>query len=171
MPRGEPSSCRCRRRSAHLVDEIRRRFDPVMAARIGAHITLVHEVVDRDRAAELVARAVQRAPFAVRLTRAALWGPARFGVYLDVDDPDGGLAALHSALREVETPGWARVEYRPHVTLVHGRTVTADDAELAWSALDGFVAGWEVQVSSVDVIELVEPRWELVERVEMGGAR
>ena len=153
------------------VDEIRRRFDPVMAARIDAHITLVHEVVDHQRAAELVARAAERPPFTVHLTRAALWGPARYGVYLDVADPDGALASLHAALREVETPGWARVEYRPHVTLVHGRTVTADDAELAWSALDGFVAGWEVKVSSIDTIELVEPRWDLVERVEMGGAR
>ncbi len=156
---------------ARSVDEIRRRFDPVMAARIDAHITLVHDVVDFELATELIARAAARAPFAVHLTGAALWGPARYGVYLDVADPDGLLTALHAALRDVEAPGWARVEYRPHVTLVHGRSVTAEAAELAWSALDGFVAGWEAKLSSIEVIELVEPRWELVERVEMGGAR
>ena len=67
----------------------------------------------------------------------------------------------------METPAWARVVYRPHVTLVHGRTVTEEQAELAWSALDGFVAGWPVEVAAIDVIELVEPRWRLVERVRM----
>ena len=35
---------------AARVDEIRRRWDPVMTARIGAHITLVHDVVDHERA-------------------------------------------------------------------------------------------------------------------------
>ncbi len=110
-----------------LVNEIRERFDPVMAARIDPHITLVHEVVDHDRADELVAAVAARAPFTVQLTRAELWGPARYGIFLDVDDPDGVLGALYAALRDVETPGWARVEYRPHVTLVHGRTVTEQD--------------------------------------------
>jgi 2'-5' RNA ligase len=149
---------------AALVNEIREQFDPVMAARIDPHITLVHEVVDHDRADELVAAVAARAPFTVQLTRAELWGPARYGIFLDVDDPDGVLGALHGLMREVETPGWARVDYRPHVTLVHGRTVTEDAAERAWATLDGFVAGWHVEVASIDVIELVEPRWELVRR-------
>ena len=157
---------------AASVDEIRRRFDPVMAARIDAHITLVHEVVDsrtcrragrRGRAAGAVRGAPDRSG---AVGSGALRGVPRRRRSRRVASP-----RCTSALRDVETPGWARVEYRPHVTLVHGRTVTADDAELAWSALDGFVAGWEVKVSSIDVIELVEPRWELVERVEMGGAR
>ena len=147
-----------------LVNEIRERFDPVMAARIDPHITLVHEVLDHDRADELVAAVAARAPFTVQLTRAELWGPARYGIFLDVDDPDGVLGALHESLRDVETPGWVRVDFRPHVTLVHGRSVTEDEAERAWAALAGFVAGWHVEVDSIDVIELVEPRWELVRR-------
>ena len=38
------------------------------------------------------------------------------------------------------------------------------EAEAAWRALEGFVAGWELTVDAVDVVELVEPRWRLVER-------
>ena len=152
------------REVAAMVDEIRKRFDPVMAARIDPHITLVHEVVDHDRAGVLVGAVADSARFTVQLTCAELWGPARYGIFLDVEDPSGGLGTLYETLRDVETPGWARVEYRPHVTLVHGRTVTEDEAEQAWSALAGFVAGWEAEVAAVDVVELVEPRWELVRR-------
>lgn len=150
--------------SAALVDEIRCRFDPIMAARIDAHVTLVHDVIDRRRVTELVGRAVDREPFRVRLTHADRWGPSRYGAYLHVDDPAGALRGLHAALAELESPAWARVEYRPHVTLVHGRTVSEEEAEVAWRALEGFVAGWELTVDAVDVIALVEPRWRLVER-------
>jgi 2'-5' RNA ligase len=150
--------------AAVLVDEIRRRFDPGMAARIDAHLTLVHEVTDRQRAPELLGRATDRRPFRVRLTHADRWGPSRYGAYLHVDDPDGAVRDLHHAVAELEAPAWARVEYRPHVTLVHGRTVSEEQAEAAWRALDGFVADWEVSVEAVDLIELIEPRWWLVDR-------
>ena len=63
--------------TAALVDEIRCRFDPIMAARIDAHLTLVHDVTDRTRVAELVSRAIDREPFRVRLTHADRWGPSR----------------------------------------------------------------------------------------------
>jgi 2'-5' RNA ligase len=150
--------------AAALVDEIRFRFDPVMAARIDAHLTLVHDVTDRERAPELLRRATDREPFRVRLTHTDRWGPSRYGAYLHVDDPDGAVRDLYETVAPLEAPGWARVAYRPHVTLVHGRTVTEEQAEAAWRALDGFVADWEVGVESVDVIELIEPRWRLVER-------
>jgi 2'-5' RNA ligase len=150
--------------TAALVDGIRRRFDPIMAARIDAHLTLVHDVTDRARVAALVGRAVDREPFRVRLTHADRWGPSRHGAYLHVDDPDGAVRGLHEAVAELESPAWVRGEFRPHVTLVNGRTVSEDEAEAAWRALDGFVAGWELTVFAVDVIELVEPRWRLVER-------
>lgn len=154
------------------IDDIRRRFDPVMAGRIGAHITLVHDVVDHDRTGDLVASAAAaRPPFAVRLTDADRWGPSRYGIYLHVDDHAGGVAELHRLLAELETPAWAKVGFRPHVTLVHGRTVTEETAEAAWSALDGFVADWDVELAAIELIELVEPRWRSVARVELGGDR
>jgi 2'-5' RNA ligase len=161
---------RLRAPTAALVDEIRCRFDPIMAARIDAHLTLVHDVTDRGRVAEVVGRAVDREPFDVRLTHADRWGPSRFGAYLHVDDPDSAVRDLHEAIAELESPAWARVEYRPHVTLVHGRTVSEEEAEVAWHALEGFVAGWDLPVDAVDVIELVEPRWRLVERHPLRSA-
>jgi 2'-5' RNA ligase len=150
--------------AAALVDEIRLRLDPVMAARIDAHLTLVHDVTDGARAPELLRRATAREPFRVRLTRTDRWGPSRYGAYLHVDDPDGAVRDLYEAVAPLEAPGWARVGFRPHVTLVHGRTVTEEQAEAAWRELDGFVADWEVGVGALDVIELIEPRWRLVER-------
>ena len=106
-------------------------------------------------------------PFPVRLTHADRWGPSRYGIYLHVDDHAGGVAELHGQLADLEAPAWASVTFRPHVTLVHGRTVTEDDAEAAWSALDGFVAGWDVDVAAIDIVELIEPRWRTVERYEL----
>jgi len=83
---------------AARVDGIRRRWDPVMTARIGAHITLVHDVVDHDRAQVLVAAAARSAPFTIRLTHADRWGRSANGIYLHVDDPAGGVAGLQEQL-------------------------------------------------------------------------
>jgi 2'-5' RNA ligase len=149
------------------VDEIRLRFDPIMTRRIGAHITLVHDAGDLGLARERVAAAAERLSFPVRLTHADRWGPSRFGIYLHVDDPAGGIAALHRHVADLESPAWARATFRPHVTLVHGRTVTDVEAEAAWSALDGFTASWDVDIAAIDIVELVEPRWRTVERHEL----
>ena len=152
------------------VDEIRLRYDPIMTGRIGAHITLVHDAADLGLARERVAAAAERLSFPVRLTHTDRWGPSSYGIYLHVDDHAGGIAELHGQVADLEAPAWARATFRPHVTLVHGRTVTDVDAEAAWSALDGFVAGWHVDIAAIDIVELVEPRWRTVERYELRAA-
>jgi 2'-5' RNA ligase len=154
------------------LDEIRSRWDPVMCARIGSHVTLIHEVTDHDRASELVAAAASTAqPFTVTLGRADRWGPSAWGVYLHVDDPTGAVAALQAQLAEVEEPRWARVPFRAHVTLVHSRTTEAAMAEQAWAALDGFAPGWSVDVAAIDIVELDDPTgWRTVERFELARA-
>ena len=152
-----------------LVDDIRTRWDPVMTARIGAHVTLIHDVVDHSQAAQLVADAAAAAqPFPIRLVRAGRWGKSAYGIYLDVEDPTGGIAALHDRLRALEHPAWARVPFRAHATLVHGRTVDAAAANRAWVELAGFDPGWDVDVAAIDVIELAEPLWRTVARHELG---
>ena len=139
------------------VDEIRMRWDPVMCARIGAHVTLVHEVVDHERARALVAAtAASTAPFTVTLTGTDHWGRAAHGVYLHVADPTGGIASLHSRLAGLEAPRWARVSFRAHCTLVHSRTTEATVAARAWAELEGYHAGWDVDVAAVDIIEMDE---------------
>ncbi len=158
------------RATTERVDAIRRRWDPVMAARIGPHITLVHDVVGDGAIDARVAEVADgTAPFVVGLAAATLWGPARYGIFLGLDDPAGTVAGLHGALADLEAPGWARVEYRPHVTLVHGRTVTADDADAAWDALGGLHAGWPAEITAIDVVELVEPRWRPLASFPLGG--
>ncbi len=152
-----------------LIDDIRARWDPVMAARIGAHVTLIHDVIDRDLAAHVVADVASSAqPFTIRLTHAGRWGRSAHGIYLHVEDPTGGVAALHAQLASLERPAWAAVPFRAHATLVHGRTVDLGTAEQAWTALDGFHAGWDVDVEAIDVIELVEPVWRTVARHRFG---
>jgi 2'-5' RNA ligase len=153
------------------LDEIRMRWDPVMCARIGAHITLVHDVVDHDRADErLAAAAATTAPFRIRLTRSDRWRSSASGIYLHVEDPTGAVAALHARFADLEHPAWARAPFRAHCTLVHARTVDAAVANEAWSVLEGFDAALDVDVDAIDLIELVEPAWRAVERFELRAA-
>jgi len=160
---------------AGLVDDVRRRWDPVMLGRIDAHVTLVHDLVDAagkdpDSAQRLVEEAAAAtAPFEITLTTAHCWSRATNGVYLDVDDPTGGIETLHAQLAALESPAWARAGFRPHVTLVHGRTVAPDLAEPAWAALCDVTFGWTVQLSALDVIELDEATgWRSLLRLPLG---
>ena len=90
----------------------------------------------------------------MRLTDTAHWGQSAYGVYLDVEDIEGGVMSLHSQLASLEEPRWARVTFRAHVTLVHSRTTDPAVAAEAWAALEGFHAGWEVRLTTIDVVEL-----------------
>ncbi len=154
------------------LDEIRRRWDPVMCGRIGCHITLIHDVTDHVRATELVATvAATTAPFPVRLGRAAHWGKSAWGVYLHVDDPAGAIDAVQAQLAEVEEARWARVPFRAHVTLVHSRTTPPETAAAAWAALEAFDPGWAVDVTAIDIVEMEEATgWRTVERFELATA-
>jgi 2'-5' RNA ligase len=154
------------------LDDIRRRWDPVMCSRIGCHITLVHDVTDHARASELLATvAASTTPFTVRLGRAAHWGKSAWGVYLHVDDPAGAVDAVQAQLAELEEERWARVAFRSHVTLVHSRTTPAEIAAEAWEVLESFDPGWEVAVDAIDIVEMDEATgWRSVARFELATA-
>ena len=151
------------------IDAIRRRWDPVMCGRIGPHVTIVHDIVDHERAHDLVSvAAASTAPFPIRLAGTGHWGRSAFGVYLEVDDPTGGVASLHAQLAPLEEPRWARVPFRAHCTLVHSRTTPPELAAQAWAALDGFAGGWDVEVEGIDIIELDEATgWTVVGRLAL----
>lgn len=148
------------------IDEIRMRWDPIMCGRIGAHITLIHDAVEHGTAADLVAAvAASSAPFTVRLSTTAHWGRAAHGVYLHVDDQRGDVTSLYEQLAALEEPRWASVPFRAHCTLVHSRTTEPAVAARAWAELEGFHAGWDVDVAALDIIELDEATgWHPVER-------
>jgi 2'-5' RNA ligase len=162
---------------AGLIDDIRQRWDPVMLGRIDAHVTLVHDIVldavDVDAAEPLVQEvAAEIGPFDVTLTTARCWTRAANGVYLDVDDPTGAIEALHDRLSALESPAWARAGFRPHATLVHGRTVDPDLSEPAWAALCDAPFGWTVRLGTLDVIELDQATgWSSVLQVPLGPRR
>jgi 2'-5' RNA ligase len=132
-------------------------------------VTLVHDVADHDAVAgRVVELAAVTPPVDITLTTTACWGQASYGVYVEIDDPAGRLAALQRELADLESPAWARVRFRPHVTLVHGRTVAPDLAEPAWAALCGQRVDWRATLAWIDVIALDEPTgWTSVQHVPL----
>jgi 2'-5' RNA ligase len=151
-----------------LVDEIRHRWDPVMAGRIDAHVTLVHDLADHDAARRRLAEVTaEHRSFELTLTATACWGPAKWGIYLHVDDHDGGVWALHDHLADIEDPRWLRGTFRPHVTLVHGRTVTEAAAERAWSHLEHYRADVRARIDAVCIVESRPGGWHTIDRFDL----
>ena len=100
-----------------------------MFAQIAAHVTLVYPR-EAPSAAALVERlrtmAPRIRPFRLRLGRLACFGRPEKGVYVQVDDVDGGYASARDRLLR---PPWSAWPVVPHVTVVHPRT-SARGAEL-----------------------------------------
>lgn len=156
---------------ASLVQHVRSRYDPVMAGRIGPHVTLVYEVPGPTVLAERLIAACAAAPrFRLRLSGPRCWGnePER-GIYLSAEDTDRGIEGLR---RQVIRPPFtepANVVYQPHVTLVHPRTVTDEDCRRAWSE----IAYWEapsgtVVIDSVAVMGESDSGWAKIETYRLG---
>ena len=104
------------------IEAARREWDPAMAAQIAAHVTVAYPqeapisdlLVERVRAAS-----AGIPPFRLRLGRVATFGSPEDGVYVTVEDIDGGYRKIRE---EVLRPPFHGVAFPPHVTLVHPRT-------------------------------------------------
>ncbi|MFV0307869.1 MAG: 2'-5' RNA ligase family protein [Desertimonas sp.] len=143
--------------------DVRRRWDPVMAGRIAAHLTLIHDVVDPAAADDRLAAVTSSvAPFDIAFGPAATWGAAARGIYLGIADPTDRVGALHDQLAPVEDPRWLRHGFRPHVTVVHGRYVSAETAEAAWHELRGWWPRQRTTIDRLSVIEMHDHGWETV---------
>ena len=93
-----------------------------MAAQIAAHVTVVYpqEAPIPDLLIERVRAASDRIPpFRLRLGRVVAFENPEDGVYVTVEDIDGGYGAMRA---QVLRPPFHGVAFRPHVTLVHPRT-------------------------------------------------
>jgi 2'-5' RNA ligase len=132
------------------VDEVRMRWDPEMARRIAAHITLVHDADDDRFVPPAVERVVDGQVLRVRLTAARCWETPAGGIYLGVDDGHGDIARIRRLLDVDES---ASVRYVPHVTLLHPRTVEPARLEAAWAALAGWSVDAPVVVDRIAAIE------------------
>ncbi len=143
------------------VDKIRTRWDPEMARRIAAHVTVIHDL-DGDAAYRSgLDLAASRPELTVRLTHAQCWGSPEAGIYLGVEDTHGDLARIGRELMVTEAPD---ISYEPHVTLVHPRTTMATGSQEAWGHLASWSIDETVALRDVSVIELQGPKWLVVTR-------
>ena len=109
---------------ADSIEAARREWDPDMANRIAAHVTLVYPQEAPN--AELLIERVREAsaclgPFRLRLGDVACFERPEDGVYVSVEDIDGGYRRMRD---HVLRPPFHHLALPAHVTLVHPQTST-----------------------------------------------
>jgi 2'-5' RNA ligase len=110
------------REVAEPIEAMRREWDPVMAAQIAAHVTVVYPeeaplgdlLVERLRAASPATL-----PFRLRLAGVGCFQAPEGGVYVGVEHLDGGYRELRDS---VLRPPFRASAFAPPITLVHPRT-------------------------------------------------
>jgi len=154
-----------------VVQQVRLRYDPVMAERVAPHVTVVYEVPDQAVLTERLVAACATTPrFRIRFSGPQCWdGEPDRGIYLPVEDTDRGIAGLRGAIirRPLREP--ANLLYQPHLTVVHARTATVEMRRRAWSEL----SDWEVPretvvVDSVTVMGESDHGWAKIESYRLG---
>jgi len=93
-----------------------------MAAQVAAHVTLVYprEAPNVDLLVERVRAASAAIPrFRLRLGGIACFERPEAGVYIEVEDVDGGYREMRE---QVLRPPFHPIEIPPHVTVIHPRT-------------------------------------------------
>ena len=104
------------------VEASRRRWDPVMAARAPAHISLVYpeEYDDEDLLiSRAKAAASQASPFTVEIAHLTTEDGGLGGVWYLMTDSSGTWRALRAAIL---TKPFRTLQVEPHITIVHPRT-------------------------------------------------
>ncbi|MBA9004145.1 2'-5' RNA ligase family protein [Thermomonospora cellulosilytica] len=107
---------------AEQIEELRRTWDPVMADLVPAHLTVTYPEETSDETL-LLRRAESWVPqataFRLRPGKVFAENEGHGGVFVAVDDVDGGWAALR---RRLLAPPMTPVDFPPHVTIAHPRT-------------------------------------------------
>lgn len=148
------------------VQDLRRTWDPQEADRIGPHLTLVYELDASPSVRhelEEVAAAARR--FHLWLGKTIRWGQPDDGIAIEVVDHEGGLGQL---LTQLQSRGF-RTTGKPHITLVHGRSVGIPDLDRAWSSLRDQDLRARHPVERLAVIERRTERWVPVYECRLGG--
>ena len=148
---------------ADSVNVVRARWDPETAARISAHITVVHDL--RREHLERLGAVMSSDAIAVRLGDARCWGEPEGGISVTVTDPVGALARVRRVLGVVDRVGLA---YEPHVTLIH--PATALDVDAAWDAVRSMTFDVPLTIDTLHVISWNGARWDVVKAVPLGPA-
>ncbi len=144
------------------MDELRRRWDPKIAATVESHVTVIDEPADLVR---LGAVAGSMPPLRLRISRSARWIAPDPGVFLVVDDPQGDLRRFREAVLGAE-----RATYRAHVTLLHRDSINSPEqlAE-AWTSLRDLDLDQEFVVHELIVYDLADGVWREVARPRFAG--
>ncbi|WP_199547138.1 2'-5' RNA ligase family protein [Streptomyces sp. N35] len=154
------------------IERWRGEWDPVMAAAVPAHVTVVYPEETTDEAL-LIGRAEQycatSAPFRLGLGEVRAVDDGRGGVFVAVDDVEGGWARLRAQLL---APPLRPLGIPAHVTLAHPRT--SERGPLCWAELAGRYAGGAVQVAELLQTETVyrqgrPPEFGVLRRIPLNG--
>ena len=139
------------------VDELRRRWDPLQAASVESHVTVIDEPADLER---LGAVATSTPPLRLRVSRSARWIAPDPGVFLVVDDPHGDLRRFREAVLGAE-----RATYRAHVTLLHRDSIySPEQLAEAWAALGDLALDQDLIVQELVVYDQDGGEWREVAR-------
>jgi 2'-5' RNA ligase len=146
-------------RASGPVEELRSRWDPVMARQIAAHITLIYpeEVSGRAGLERRAAEAASRTPlFTITLGPAFFTGSPAAGVFFHVHDPGNGIGTF----RAQAVPPARAVDFPPHVTIVHPRT--SGLGRQAWPQLAATRVDARFTITRVAITVFSEDRWQIV---------
>ena len=142
--------------SGRDVEVLRRRWDPVMAAQIPAHVSVAYpkEALDLADLRARVGVAVRTAaPFELELGAVVHDGNPRNGVFVQVHDPLGSWRELRASIAGSTLDPLIA----PHVTLVHPRTSGLGPS--SWSELQNHDLQRTIAVRSVAVTAFDGHAW------------
>jgi hypothetical protein len=176
--------------SATLLESWRRTWDPVMAAVVPAHVTLLYpeevliqELRDEGQATEamlLEPRQVEEvvaetAPFRLRLGAVITLDEGHGGVFVAVQDVDGGWAHLRHRLLSLASgtaPGTTpdlTAGFPPHATIAHPRT--SSQCPECWSACRGRSLSGEFTVTEIAHTTTAAEAFTVEQRYPLLGSR
>jgi 2'-5' RNA ligase len=145
---------------ASRLDEIRRMWDPTMAARIRPHITMLRSVPDPNATLAAMSDCDRTGPCSVSLRGVRRAEPAHgAGVFVHVVDPAGDLARLTAVLTESVGQNHDAAQTHPHVTLVHPRTVAPEQVAAAWDHLRREDVEYDIVLDQITLIGETDRGW------------
>ena len=150
------------------VEDLRARWDPVMARQIAAHVTLIYpeEIpASTDLGQLAVTAAASTAPFTIALGPAFHVGSPADGVFFHVHDLDGGIGLF----RATAVPPDRMIDFPPHVTIVHPRT--SDRGHQAWDELAGTHIDARFTITHVALTASSGDRWQTLRLLPLTGTR
>lgn len=152
---------------ARPIEGIRREWDPDMSRCIAAHVTLAYpeEAPDVDLLFERVREACSHSrPFRLRSGEIACYERPEAGVYIGVEDLDGGYQRMRD---EVLRPPFQSARMSPHITLVHPRT--SRRGREFWGKRPYEANNREFTVSRVSITAFDGVRWDVLETYRLAS--